>query len=94
METRVAALVTDPMAFGHESHLALIENFVDAIETGSPLRVTGEDALKTHTGLSMPILTLGVGRSKGGLRLSAIWQSNAERGRCCPRWHRQSYWAR
>ena len=48
----------DPMAFGHESHLALIENFVDAIENGSPLRVTGEDALKTHRFIDA-ILTAG-----------------------------------
>ncbi|WP_283193208.1 Gfo/Idh/MocA family oxidoreductase [Rhizobium sp. AN80A] len=48
----------NPMAFGHESHLALIENFVDAIETGSPLRVTGEDALKTHRFIDA-ILTAG-----------------------------------
>ncbi|MCQ1569891.1 Gfo/Idh/MocA family oxidoreductase [Neorhizobium galegae] len=38
----------NPMAFGHEMHRALIENFVDAIRNGTPLRVTGEDALKAH----------------------------------------------
>ncbi|MCQ1834112.1 Gfo/Idh/MocA family protein [Neorhizobium galegae] len=38
----------NPMAFGHEMHRALIENFVDAIRNGAPLRVTGEDALKAH----------------------------------------------
>jgi len=38
----------NPMAFGHEMHRALIENFIDAIRNGTPLRVTGEDALKAH----------------------------------------------
>ncbi len=38
----------DPMAFGHQMHRALIENFVDAIRNGASLRVTGEDALKAH----------------------------------------------
>ena len=37
-----------PMAFGHEMHRALIGNFIDAIQDGAPLRVTGEDALKAH----------------------------------------------
>ncbi|CAN7194763.1 Gfo/Idh/MocA family protein [Neorhizobium tomejilense] len=38
----------NPMAFGHEMHRALIGNFIDAVRTGAPLRVTGEDALKAH----------------------------------------------
>ncbi|CAN7196537.1 Gfo/Idh/MocA family protein [Neorhizobium sp. LjRoot104] len=38
----------NPMAFGHEMHRALIGNLVDAVRTGAPLRVTGEDALKAH----------------------------------------------
>jgi predicted dehydrogenase len=38
----------NPMAFGHEMHRALMENFVDAIRNDAPLRVTGEDALKAH----------------------------------------------
>lgn len=38
----------NPMAFGHQMHRALIENFVDAIRNGASLRVTGEDALKAH----------------------------------------------
>ncbi|WP_105426140.1 Gfo/Idh/MocA family protein [Neorhizobium tomejilense] len=38
----------NPMAFGHEMHRALIGNFIDAVRTGTPLRVTGEDALKAH----------------------------------------------
>jgi predicted dehydrogenase len=38
----------DPMAFGHEMHRALLQNFVDAIRKGERLRVTGEDALKAH----------------------------------------------
>ncbi|CDZ28744.1 Gfo/Idh/MocA family protein [Neorhizobium galegae] len=42
----------NPMAFGHEMHRALIENFVDAVRNGAPLRVTGEDALKAHRFIS------------------------------------------
>jgi UDP-N-acetyl-2-amino-2-deoxyglucuronate dehydrogenase len=38
----------NPMAFGHELHRALIENFCDAIRDGARLRVTGEDALNAH----------------------------------------------
>lgn len=38
----------NPMAFGHEMHRALIENFIDAVRTGAPLRVNGDDALKAH----------------------------------------------
>ncbi|CDZ31408.1 Lipopolysaccharide biosynthesis protein BplA [Neorhizobium galegae bv. officinalis] len=38
----------NPMAFGHEMHRALLGNFIDAVRTGAPLRVTGEDALKAH----------------------------------------------
>ncbi|AXV14608.1 gfo/Idh/MocA family oxidoreductase [Neorhizobium sp. SOG26] len=38
----------DPTAFGHEMHRALLQDFVDAIRKGTPLRVTGEDALKAH----------------------------------------------
>lgn len=38
----------NPMAFGHEMHRALVGNFIDAVRTGAPLRVTGEDALKAH----------------------------------------------
>ncbi|MGK9050430.1 Gfo/Idh/MocA family protein [Neorhizobium petrolearium] len=38
----------NPMAFGHEMHRALIENFADAVRDGTPLRVTGDDALNAH----------------------------------------------
>ncbi|MGK6313879.1 Gfo/Idh/MocA family protein [Neorhizobium sp. DT-125] len=38
----------NPMAFGHGMHCALIENFVDAVQNGASLRVTGDDALKAH----------------------------------------------
>lgn len=38
----------NPMAFGHEMHRALIANFIDAIQSGAPLRVNGEDALKAQ----------------------------------------------
>ncbi|WP_440411933.1 Gfo/Idh/MocA family protein [Neorhizobium petrolearium] len=39
----------DPMAFGHEMHRALMENFIDAVQNGAALRVTGDDALKAHS---------------------------------------------
>lgn len=38
----------DPMAFGHEMHRALMGNFIDGVQNGAALRVTGEDALKAH----------------------------------------------
>ncbi|MCC2608783.1 Gfo/Idh/MocA family protein [Neorhizobium petrolearium] len=39
----------DPMAFGHEMHRALMGNFIDAVQNGAALRVTGDDALKAHS---------------------------------------------
>jgi predicted dehydrogenase len=38
----------DPMAFPHDSHRAVMADFVDAIRTGRDPRVTGEEALKVH----------------------------------------------
>jgi predicted dehydrogenase len=39
---------TDPMAFPHDWHLALLADFLDAIEAGRPPAVTGREALKVH----------------------------------------------
>ncbi|MNL78767.1 hypothetical protein D3C87_2052370 [compost metagenome] len=39
----------DPMAFGHEMHRALMGNFIEAVQNGAALRVTGDDALKAHS---------------------------------------------
>jgi predicted dehydrogenase len=38
----------DPMAFPHDYHCELIEDFVDAIAAGREPRVNGEEALKVH----------------------------------------------
>jgi len=38
----------DPMAFSHEPHRRLIEDFVTAIEQGRPPRVSGRSALRVH----------------------------------------------
>jgi len=38
----------DPMAFPHDYHRAVMADFIDAIQTGRPPRVTGEEALKVH----------------------------------------------
>jgi predicted dehydrogenase len=38
----------DPMAFPHHNHLAVLTDFVEAVETGRPPRISGEEALKVH----------------------------------------------
>lgn len=38
----------DPMAFGHQQHLALITDFLDAVANGTKPHATGEDALNAH----------------------------------------------
>ena len=38
----------DPMAFPHDWHRGLIEDFLEACATGRDPRVTGEEALKVH----------------------------------------------
>ncbi len=38
----------DPMAFPHDYHRAVMADFIDAIQTGRPPKVTGEEALKVH----------------------------------------------
>ena len=38
----------DPMAFPHDYHRAVMADFVEAVRTGRPPRVTGEEALKVH----------------------------------------------
>lgn len=38
----------DPMAFPHMSHKEIIVDFLDAIRTGKPPRITGESALHVH----------------------------------------------
>jgi len=38
----------DPMDFPHDQHLALITDFLDAVDEGRDPAVTGEEALKVH----------------------------------------------
>jgi predicted dehydrogenase len=38
----------DPMAFPHDYHRAVMADFVEAIRSGRPPKVTGEEALKVH----------------------------------------------
>jgi predicted dehydrogenase len=38
----------DPMAFPHDYHLGVWRDFLDAIETGRPPRVSGAEALRVH----------------------------------------------
>ena len=38
----------DPMAFPHDHHLALITDFLDAVEADRDPPITGEEALKVH----------------------------------------------
>lgn len=38
----------DPMAFPHDWHRGVIEDFLDALDQGRPPQVTGREALKVH----------------------------------------------
>lgn len=38
----------DPMAFPHDHHRAVMADFVDAVRSGRPPRVTGAEALRVH----------------------------------------------
>jgi predicted dehydrogenase len=38
----------DPMAFPHDHHRAVMTDFIDAIETDRPPKVTGDEALNVH----------------------------------------------
>ena len=43
----------DPMAFSHANHRAVLEDFLTAVETGRPPRVSGRDALLVHRLIDM-----------------------------------------
>jgi predicted dehydrogenase len=47
-DTSAGGTGADPMAFSHEGHRAVIADFVRAVRTGTPPRVSGEEALKVH----------------------------------------------
>jgi predicted dehydrogenase len=38
----------DPMAFSHEAHRAVLEDFLDAVAEGRPPKCSGKDALRSH----------------------------------------------
>jgi predicted dehydrogenase len=38
----------DPMAFPHDYHLGVWRDFLDAVETGGPPRISGAEALEVH----------------------------------------------
>jgi predicted dehydrogenase len=40
---------SDPMAFGHELHRALLADFIGAVKGENPLVVTGDDALRSQS---------------------------------------------
>ncbi|HWK68512.1 MAG TPA: Gfo/Idh/MocA family oxidoreductase [Rhizobiaceae bacterium] len=52
----------DPMAFPHDCHRAVMADFLDAIETGRPPRVAGEEALKVHRLIDALIAAGGTGK--------------------------------
>ncbi len=47
-EPAVGGTGADPMAFPHDHHLALITDFLDAVEADRDPPITGEQALKVH----------------------------------------------
>jgi predicted dehydrogenase len=57
----------DPMAFSHEGHRAVLADFVRAVRTGTPPRVSGEEALKVHRLIDALIET---GRSRRPVSVS------------------------
>jgi predicted dehydrogenase len=53
----------DPMAFPHDYHLGVWHDFLDAIDAGTPPRVSGEEGLKVHR-LIDALLEAGVSGGK------------------------------
>ena len=47
-DTSAGGTGADPMAFSHEGHRAVLADFLRAVRTGTPPRVTGREALKVH----------------------------------------------
>ncbi|MGC1301630.1 MAG: Gfo/Idh/MocA family oxidoreductase, partial [Caulobacteraceae bacterium] len=53
----------DPMAFSNEAHLALITDFLNAVEAGRDPAVTGEGALAVHRLIDALLTSAAEGRS-------------------------------
>jgi UDP-N-acetyl-2-amino-2-deoxyglucuronate dehydrogenase len=62
----------DPMAFSHEHHRAVIEDFLDAIEKNGEPRVTAREALKVHNLIAAILCSAETGKRamKVGSRFS------------------------
>jgi len=52
----------DPMAFPHHHHRAVIEDFVQAVETGRDPRISGREALKVHRLIDAMLRAADTGR--------------------------------
>ena len=50
---------SDPMAFGHELHRRLLQDFMTSITTGHPLTVDGEAALRAHAFIDQILASAG-----------------------------------
>ena len=53
----------DPMAFSHEPHRRLIEDFVDAIREGRPPQANGRSALAVHALIDAMLASSDGGRT-------------------------------
>jgi predicted dehydrogenase len=52
----------DPMAYPHDHHRAVMDDFIEAIRNDRDPRVTGEEALKVHRLIDALIETGKLGR--------------------------------
>jgi predicted dehydrogenase len=52
----------DPMAFSHEGHRAVLADFLNAVRTGTPPRVSGAEALRVHRLIDALVETGRTGR--------------------------------
>jgi predicted dehydrogenase len=67
-DTSAGGTGADPMAFSHEGHRAVLADFLRAVRTGTPPRVTGREALKVHRLIDA---LLEAGRSGGPVAVPA-----------------------
>ncbi|MBB5753573.1 Gfo/Idh/MocA family protein [Prosthecomicrobium pneumaticum] len=54
----------DPMAFPHQHHRAVLADFLDAVETGRPPRVSGRTALAVHRLIDALLRSAETGRGE------------------------------